>query len=266
MLSDKSCRADKPVNIHVKVDVGMGRLGIMPDELIPFCKKVEELPGVVLSGLLSHFPMAEDAASGMTISQLERFEAIADQLAKEISTRPIKHIANSAALANFNRTHLDMVRPGITLYGCYPDTTMQKTATFDLKPVMTFKSRVIQVKDVPAGYGLSYGHIFVTKRPTKLAVLPVGYDDGYLRRLSNRAEVLIHGERAPIRGRICMNACVADITDFPATINVKAGDEVVIMGKQYNAEITADEIAGWLDTISYEVLCQFGSSNHRVYI
>ncbi len=128
---------------------------------------------------------------------------------------------------------------------------------------MSFKTTVVQVKDVPEGYGISYGHIFVTARRTRLAVLPVGYDDGYLRRLSNRAEVIIHGNRAPIVGRVCMNACLADITDLP---EIKPGDEAVLMGRQKNEEITADEVAQWMETIHYEVLCLFGGRNRRIYI
>jgi alanine racemase len=180
--------------------------------------------------------------------------------------RPLAHIANSAALANNYGTHLDMVRPGISLYGCYPEGLDTDSSPLRLRPVMGFKTRVLQIKEVEAGYGISYGHIFVTKRKSRIAVLPVGYDDGYLRRLSNRAEVLIHGQRAPVCGRVCMNACMVDITDLTGTDSVRAGDEVVLLGRQQEEEITAEQVAEWLETITYEVFCLFGGKNKRVYL
>jgi alanine racemase len=131
---------------------------------------------------------------------------------------------------------------------------------------MGFKTRVLQVKEVEAGVGISYGHIFVTQRKSRIVVLPVGYDDGYLRRLSNRAQVLIHGQRAPVIGRVCMNACMVDITDLAGTDAVRAGDEVVLLGRQQHEEIMAEEVAEWLETITYEVFCLFGGKNKRVYI
>lgn len=264
-LSQKASAAGKRVQVHVKVDVGMGRLGVMPGEALPFCEAVARAPGLELTGLLSHFPMAEDRESGTTAAQLVRFKEVRSRLQQVSHAEFVSHIANSAALASYGAARLDMVRPGITLYGCYPDIEIGKAAGLDLKPVMRFKTRVIQVKEVPAGWGLSYGHIFVTSRPTRVAVLPVGYDDGYLRKLSNRAQVLIHGRRAPVCGRICMNACMVDVTDFPVSAGVRTGDEVMLMGRQQQEEINAEEVAGWLETISYEVLCLFGGRNQRVY-
>ena len=144
----------------------------------------------------------------------------------------VSHIANSAALIYFPKSHLDMVRPGISLYGCYPDASpaRAKTAapTLELQPVMSFKTRIIQIKELDAGCGISYGHTFVTRRKSRIAVLPVGYADGYLRKLSNRAQVLIGGRRAPVCGRVCMNATMVDITDLPP---VHTGDEVVLLGR-----------------------------------
>ncbi|MCK5480727.1 MAG: alanine racemase, partial [Gammaproteobacteria bacterium] len=171
------------------------------------------------------------------------------------------------ALIYFSTTHLDMVRPGISLYGCYPDGSpargMALKPAIELQAVMSFKTRVIQVKEVTTGCGISYGHTFVTSRPSRFAVLPVGYANGYLRSLSNKAEVLIGGRRAPVCGRVCMNACLVDITDLPS---VQTGDEAVLMGRQADEYISADEIGGWMDTISYEVLCLFGSSNERIFL
>jgi alanine racemase len=262
-LSAYADRFARRVDVHLKIDTGMGRLGIMPDQLDSYLDRLEKLSGVRLAGVLSHFPRADERHDpAETIAQNQRFAEILARVRRGCGAGPA-HIANSAAILNFSDSHYDMVRPGITLYGCYPYPAAEINADFQLKPVMSFKTRVIQVKDVPSGSGISYGHTFRTGRPTRLAVLPVGYDDGYLRRLSGRAEVLIAGQRVPILGRICMNACLADITGLD---RVRVGDEAVVMGGQGAAAITAAEIAGWSDTISYEVVCLFGGRNQRVYL
>jgi alanine racemase len=251
------------IAVHLKVDTGMGRLGIMPEQIDNFLEVFESSTGVRLAGISSHFPRADDCQDKtQAIEQNKRFAEILHEIRKgsEIDT---VHIANSAAILNVSDSNYSMVRPGITLYGCYPFPEAKISSNLQLKPVMSLKTRVIQVKDVPAGYGISYGHTYTTKRPTRLAVLPIGYNDGYLRRLNGRAEVIIAGQRVPVLGRICMNACLADVTDLD---QVMPGDEVVIMGSQGEAEITADEIAEWSDTISYEILCLFGVSNQRVYL
>ena len=159
----------------------------------------------------------------------------------------------------------EMVRPGISLYGYYPDGRAGQERAFGerLVPAMSYVSQVLQVKTVPAGTGVSYGHTYITPCESRLAIIPVGYEDGYFRSLSNRGEVLIRGCRAPIRGRICMNICIADVTGIHG---VEAGDDVVLMGTQGRESITADEIAGWVGTISYEVLCLIGNNNERIYI
>lgn len=268
-LSDYAERMNVKVGVQLKVDVGMGRLGIMPHEVRPFISAMESMNGVFLIGLLGHFPMADGPDHDKTLGMFREFESIVSQIPDSVRNDQIMHMANSAAMIRYSEAHLDMVRTGISLYGCYPSDSEHDRTSLSLKPAMSFKTRVIQVKEVPEGYGLSYGHIYVTDRPSRLAVLPVGYDDGYLRRLSNRGEVLIRGRRAPIRGRVCMNLCMADVTDLPG---VTVGDEVVLMGRQessaysYSDEITADEVAGRLDTNNYEVLCLFGNSNRRVYV
>lgn len=268
-LAQRAAAMDVVLNVHLKVDVGMGRLGIMPGEIAAFAQAFKGLPSVRLAGVLSHFPLAdEQAADPQTTEHLERFKAALGRLG-ETGSGGVFHIANSAGLAYHPGSQLDMVRPGIALYGCHPGILPNgdcRASSLTLQPVMSFKTGVIQVKEVPAGTGLSYGHTFVTNRPSRIAVLPVGYDDGYLRRLSNRAEVLIRGQRVPVCGRVCMNACMVDITDLPDAAGVRPGEEVVLLGRQQNGEITADQVAGWLETISYEVLCLFGSRNSRVYI
>jgi alanine racemase len=262
-LSAYAEQHDRQVEVHLKIDTGMGRLGIMPEQLDSYLELLEKLSGVRLAGILSHFPRADDRNdSAQAISQNRRFAGILARV-RERCGNGVAHIANSAAILNVPDSHYDMVRPGITLYGCYPFPGGITSSNLQLQPVMSFKTRVVQVKEAPSGFGISYGHTFITKRPTRLAVLPVGYDDGYLRRLSGKAEVIIAGQRVPILGRICMNACLADITDLG---QIRVGDEAVLMGCQGDAEITADEIAGWSDTISYEILCLFGGSNRRVYL
>ena len=262
-LSGYCDKHNKLAKIHLKIDTGMGRLGIMPEEVSGYLDLLEKLSGIRLVGVMSHFPRADEPNNPYTAEQNRRFAEITAEIRNRVEGVVEVHAANSAAIMNFPDTHYSTVRPGISLYGCFPDPAMEAKATVQLKPVMAFKTRVIQVKEVPTGHGISYGHTFRTERPTRLAVLPVGYADGYLRRLAGRAEVIINGRRVPVLGRICMNACVADITDIG---QVKIGDEVVIMGHQGESEITADEIARWSDTISYEILCLFGSNNQRVYL
>jgi alanine racemase len=158
-----------------------------------------------------------------------------------------------------------MVRPGISLYGCYPDGSRgeENAEAAKLQPVMRFVSRIIQLKEVPAGSGLGYGHTYTTSRKTRIAIIPAGYEDGYLRSLSNKAEALIHGQRVPVVGRISMNLTMFDVTDIDG---IGPGEEVVLLGRQGRDEVTADEIAAWMGTINYEVLCLFGNLNDRVYI
>ena len=267
-LSHAVAGKNSEVGVHLKVDVGMGRLGVLPAEVESYFSLIKRLPGITLSGLLSHFPVADETgAAGKTQEQLANFRNIMAILQTKEAGTVVTHIANSAALIYFPDTRLDMIRAGISLYGYYPDASPVRARNafpaLQLKPVMSFKSRIVQIKELEAGSGVSYGHTFVTRRKTRIAVVPVGYADGYLRKLSNRAEVLIGGRRAPVCGRVCMNATMVDTTDLPP---VHAGNEVVLLGRQENEEISADEIAQWMGTISYEVLCLFGSFNNRVYV
>jgi len=267
-LAHAAADRNTEARVHLKVDVGMGRLGVLPAEVEAYVSLIKRLSGISLSGLLSHFPVADETgAEEKTRDQLAHFRNVLARLKKKGAESVVAHIANSAALIYFPDTHLDMIRPGISLYGCYPDASPARAKTavpmLQLQPVMRFTTRVVQVKELDAGCGISYGHTFVPRRKSRIAVLPVGYADGYLRKLSNRAEVLIGGRRAPVCGRVCMNATMVDITDLAP---VHPGDEVVLLGQQGDAVITADEIAKWLETISYEVLCLFGTFNERVYI
>jgi len=262
-MSKLAVNRQKTIAVHLKVDVGMGRLGVMPSRARSLAEEIVNLPGLKLAGLMSHFPSADSEAQNGTDKQLRNFKVIAEELSDLLPPGHLLHIANSAALCRSPGTHLQMVRPGIALYGCYPYSDPELRQKIDLKPVMSFKSSVVQVKEVPPGSGISYGHSFVTQGKSRLAVLPVGYDDGYLRRLSNRGQVLVKGRRVPVVGNVCMNACIVDVTGLES---VEAGEEVVLLGRQGTECIMADEIAGWMDTISYETLCLFGGMNRRVYV
>jgi alanine racemase len=263
LLSQSAVSNKKNMPVHVKVDCGMGRLGFTPSQLPPFLEELDRLPGLTLAGIMSHFPMADDLASSQTREMFQRFAAICRQHGRP--TPLLCHIGNSGAALYFPETCCDMVRMGISLYGYYPNgiDSRQHEQGEQLLPAMSFTTQVIEVKSVPENTGISYGHTFITSKETRIAVLPIGYADGFLRSLSNKAQVLIHGQRANIIGRICMNLCMADISGIQG---VQPGDQVVILGTQGNETITADEIADWMGTISYEVLCLFGNNNERTYL
>lgn len=264
-MSRQAVAAGVETGLHIKVDAGMGRQGCHPSELLSLVRQVRELPGLRLDGIMAHFPMADEAASDNTWEVFARFTEAITGIAHELPPGCRLHIANSGGLFHFSRTSLDMARLGIALYGCSPDGGRPPASDDEtLRPVMRFSTRVIQVRTVPAGTGLGYGQTFITDRLTRLAVLPVGYEDGYLRRLSNRAAVLVNGRRAPVVGRVSMNLTLADVTDIPG--EVRRGDEVVLLGRQGDEMIGADEIAAWMETISYEVLCLFGNLNDRFYV
>jgi alanine racemase len=262
-LSQAALRNGRKMAVHLKVDCGMGRLGFLPAELPALMARLDDFPGITLAGIMSHFPLADGPDFLPTLEMYQRFQAAC---AGSQSQGPVLcHIANSGAALSCPETRRDMVRPGISLYGCYPDGAKGKdrdTGEY-LIPAMSFSTQVIQVKSLPPGTGISYGHSYITDKETRIAVLPVGYADGFLRALSNTAQVLIKGQRARIIGRVCMNLCMADVTDIPG---VEPGEPVVILGSQGHETITADEIAHWMGTISYEVLCLFGNNNDRHYI
>jgi len=246
-----------PLPVHLKVDTGMRRLGLSPEE-------VRELFGsgwpraLHLEGVMSHLASADDEDTDATERQLKMFRELLDDLKLLGTSVPIAHVANSAGILRFSGSHFDMVRPGLMLYGYSPS----QLCTPDLHPVLAWKTRVVQIKAVGAGQPVSYGGTFVTARPTKLAILPVGYADGYHRALSNCGRVLIGGQPVPVVGCVCMDLTMVDVTDHPP---VYPGDEVVLLGRQGTATITADDLAACLNTISYEVLSGIGRRVVRVY-
>jgi alanine racemase len=249
------------VSVHLKIDTGMGRVGITPQEARPVAERVAAIAGVRLDGIMTHFAEAEAEDLGYTRAQLTSFTAVIEDLRAAGLRPPLRHAANSGALLYVPEARFDLVRPGIMLYGCHPRGPGHRDPW--LAPALRLRTRVSQVKDVSRGGSVSYGRTFVASRDTRVATLPVGYADGVNRLLSNRGHVLIRGRRAPIIGRVCMDMLMADATAVP---DVSVGDEAVLIGRQGGAEITADEVAGLLGTISYEVLCRIGPRVPRIYI
>jgi alanine racemase len=238
----------------------MGRIGVLAEEAPAFADRVRKLENVEIEGIASHFSTADEGDSAFAEEQLERFSRIIEEMKKLDIDPPFRHIANSAALVNLPAAHFNMVRPGIMLYGSYPSPSLK--AKVPLRQVMSWKSRITDLKKLPAGYPVGYGRTFITQRPSLLAAVPVGYADGYHRLFSNRGEVLIKGMRAPVVGRVCMDWTMVDVT---AITGVEVGDEVVLMGSQAGQEITPEEMGGWIGTISYEILCSVGKRVPRVY-
>jgi len=260
-LSAMSDRQSKVTLIHVKVDTGMGRFGLLPDEVVPFVRRIAELPGLKLEGLFTHFALADSADKTYTRRQFGLYLWVVEQLENAGFTIPLKHVANSATTLDRPEMHLDMVRCGIALYGLRPSDEVEPA--IPLKPAMALKSRVARVRTLQPGSSISYGCTYTTTRPTPVALVPVGYGDGYHRFLSNKGSVLIGGKRAPIVGRVCMDQFVVDIT---AIESVRQGDEVVVFGRQGEEEISAEEVAALAGTINYEVVTSILPRVTRVYL
>jgi alanine racemase len=259
ILSREAERRRRKVKVHLKVDTGMGRLGV-PLNLWPdFLREVRRFPKIETEGILSHFSMT-DEKKGFTQNQWRAFQR-AVEIAQELGiSSEYLHIASSATLTAFPAYSARLVRPGIMLYGSYPSPTFR--SLISLKPVMTLKTRIHFLKSVPPGTRISYGGTFKARRKSLIATLPIGYADGYSRHLSNHGEVLIHGKRAPVVGKVCMDFIMVDVTDIP---RVSVGDEVVLIGRQGKERITPEEIAEKINSISYEVLCLIGKRVPRIY-
>lgn len=262
-LSRAAVRLGKKVRIHIKVDTGMSRLGFLPTETA--AKEIEEitrLPQLVAEGIYTHFATSDSLDKSFTEEQFERFVRFMEVLEGRGVRIPVRHVSNSGALKDCPSMNMDMVRTGILLYGHAPAVEVG-TGPLSLLPAMSLKTRVSMVKKIDADVSVSYGRTFYTNRKTTVATVPVGYADGYFRGLNRGGRVLVGGGSAPIIGNICMDQFMIDITDIP---NVRAGDEIVLMGRQGDSEITADELAAILHTISYEILCGVGKRVPRVYI
>lgn len=263
-LSAASVKLGRSAKIHVKVDTGMTRVGFMPGySAVKNIMEIGRLPGLIIEGLFTHFASADETERDYTLLQFERYMSVCSELARVGIHIPVKHVCNSAGIIQYPDMYLDLVRPGVILYGLYPSQQVDKEKIC-LKPAMTLKANIILVKDVEQDTCISYGRTFRTSRQSRIATIPIGYADGYTRLLSNKGRVLINGEFAPIVGRVCMDQCMVDVTDLKQEVHV--GDEVVLFGSQNGACIGVDEVAADIGTISYEMVCIIGKRIPRVYL
>lgn len=251
----------KPISIHVKVDTGMTRFGFSESELHNLLKNREQWPHLSFDGLFSHLSSADNPEDPLTLKQIEIFNKMII-LSKTLGWKPkCIHLANSAASISFKQAVFDCIRPGLAIYGAYPGLASKRLV--QLFPAMSYQSGIVALKNVKKDTPIGYSHSFYSKTPSKIAVVPVGYDNGYLRAASNKAEVLVKGVRCPVVGNICMKSLMIDVTKVS---DVVIGDQVVLLGKQGDDEITIEELASWASTISYELLCLLGTRNKRIYL
>jgi alanine racemase len=273
-LSQTATSLKKKIKIHLKVDTGMGRLGLLPQnfernnstainaDAIEETLAIAGLDGLELEGIFTHFATADSADKTYAEDQLDLFMRFLNRLHKSGLEPPVRHAANSAALIDMPQSHLDMVRPGIASYGLYPSDEVNKKHV-SLKPAMALKAKIIHLKKVPAGFKVSYGSTYKTHRPTTIATIPIGYADGLNRLLSSSGQMLVHGKRAPIIGRVCMDLTMLDVGHIN---DVQMADEVVIFGQQGSDTIAVDEIASSLKTINYEIVSTITARVPRVYL
>jgi alanine racemase len=253
----------KKASIHLKVDTGMSRIGVTTnEEALLLATKAIAAEYVHLEGIFTHFSNADSEDSSYTEGQYEKFQSVLAFLEENHIHIPLRHCCNSAATMKFPKMHLDMVRVGVALYGLYPDSTLKKLP-FQLKQAMSFKSRIAAIKKVAPSQPISYGCTWKPSSEAMIATLPLGYADGLSRLLSNRGKVLVHGQKANIAGRVCMDQSMIDITDIPGC---SVGDEVVIFGENHSSFQSVDEIAELMGTINYEVVCLIGKRVPRVYV
>lgn len=264
-LNSIAKKMNKKAKIHIKVDTGMGRLGFMPNaESIDEIKRIFGFGNIIIEGIYTHLSTADQLSDTEYVySQFYKFKTFLSELESIGVDIPIKHMANSAATINFPEMHLDMVRPGTSLYGLYPGPEMLKNPTIELYPAMSVKSKLVHIKTVPENTSVSYGRTFITNKTSVLGVVPMGYVDGVFRQLANKGEVLINGQRCPMVGTICMDQFLVDLTNLE---NPMIGDEVVLVGQQGEEIITADEVGSIAGTISIEIVTRIGKRMPIVYV
>lgn len=260
-LSRQSLAAGKRTKVHLKVDTGMGRVGIQPETAPLFATSLAELPSIELEGIFTHFPTADEEDLSFTQQQIWEFGGIIEAVEAEGVHVPLRHAANSAGVLNCDDSFFNMVRPGIMLYGLYDSPFVSREV--ELRQSLTLKSRIAFLKELPQGRTVGYGRTFTTARPTVVATIPIGYADGYNRRLSNRGYTLVRGARVPVIGRVCMDQIMLDVTDVSGAC---VGDEVVLYGRQGDQEITMEEIEEIVGTISYEIVCAISKRVPRLYV
>ena len=259
-LAFSASRLSRKVSVHVEIDTGMARAGVNENEACGFLRTLSNLRGITVEGIYTHLPSTYGEDILFTTSQIERFQGIIDSLKSEGIVAPMVHTANSAAITQYPGSHFNMVRPGGMIYGMFPAEDMNGVG---LEPVMSFKSRVVNVKQVSKGHSVSYGRTRRLERDSRVAAVAAGYGHGVIRALSNNGELLVRGARAPIIGMVTMDVTLIDVTDIP---QVAVGDEIVIFGRQGESEIAVYEVAKRCNTISYEITCGIGKRVPRVYV
>ncbi|SDN34372.1 alanine racemase [Paenibacillus sp. yr247] len=253
----------KKLKIHIKLDTGMGRLGLHTEEdAIPFIEQALTLPNVEVEGLFTHYASADEVDKSYTMEQYRRFERIVSYFTDKGINFPYIHAGNSAAAIDLPGLTYSMVRLGISMYGLYPSEDVNQ-AKVELKPVLTLKTGIVHLKTLPPGSGVSYGTIYHTKGEEQIGTLPIGYADGFSRMLSGKAEVIVRGKKVPIVGRICMDQCMINVSDVPG---VQSLDEVVLIGEQGGERITVEDVARQLGTVNYEMTCMISHRVARVYV
>ncbi len=258
IFADAAGKRGVTIAVHMKIDTGMGRIGFSPEESVEAALYIAGSRGIRLEGLMSHFSEADCADNTYAHQQVRIFSGLRDTIQSRTGLSLRCHMASSAAIFSLPEALFDAVRPGIALYGYSPFEE-----SFGLRPVLSLRSKVLTVRNLPASSPVSYGRTFVTKRASRIAVVPVGYADGFSRLFSNNAEMLVRGRRVPLVGRVCMDMVMLDVTDIP---NVSEGDDVVIIGRQGEEMITAAELAQRINTISYEILTALGTGARKAYV
>ena len=261
-LNQRASVLGKKIPIHVKVDTGMGRLGVWHEEALELIRFVKQLPHLEVQGLFTHLAYADGTEPEATQQQIGSFRSLVKRLEKESLLPPLLHMANSAGLLTHAASHFNLVRPGLAVYGILPFAQKNRTS-ISLQSALSLKSRICFLKKVAKGRRISYGGTYCAKQETVIATLPIGYADGYNRLLSNKGEVLVRGLRAPIAGRVCMDLLMFDVGRIPG---VQIADEVTLLGRQGKEEITASDISAQCNTIPYEVLCWFSSRVPRLHL
>lgn len=263
-LAAAAAKVGKKAKVHIKVDTGMGRIGITPDEEgLEFVRFLIEHPELEVEGIFTHFAKSDETDKTSANHQLELFQNFIDKIQTELGiTIPVKHCSNSAAILEMPQANMDMVRAGITTYGLYPSEEVSKDIV-PLRAAMSLYSHIVYCKTIHAGQSVSYGGLFTAQKDTRVATIPVGYGDGYPRSLSGKGYVLIHGKKAPILGRVCMDQFMVDISEIPEAMD---GDKVTLLGMDGTERITAEELGELSGRFNYEFVCDLGKRIPRVYI
>ncbi|HIE44063.1 MAG TPA: alanine racemase [Candidatus Omnitrophica bacterium] len=259
-LNRYALKKDRKVKVHIKVDTGMGRIGIKPDGVVDFIGKVRGLKNLDIEGIFTHFPTSDEADKSFTYEQIKIFKRVIQDVEKIGTYIPLRHTANSAAILDIPESFFNMVRAGLAIYGYYPSPHVRRTV--ELEPALSLLTKIVFLKELAPGASVSYGRTYITDTVCKIATLPIGYGDGYSRSFSNKGEVLVRGKRVPVVGRVCMDQTIVDVSRVEG---VEVGDEVALIGRQKDEQITVEEVAQKIGTIPHEVVSMIGKRVPRIY-